>query len=789
MPGRRSGWGSIGQATYGGLVLLLCLQPARLARAQDPAAPPQDAAYDNPATSPATDPPSRVARLSIMDGSVSIEPASVNEFSPAEVNLPLTTGDRLWTDTGAVAELEAGQLAVRLGQSTDFTVTAMTDTLAQFGVAQGSVHLRAYALDPGTTTELDTQNVAVTVLAPGDVRVDVDPDGDSTVVTVFSGEVEIDGNGLQQTLRAGQRVKLVGTDPVAAQWLQGATSDGLDRFSAERDQAYESAEAAVQSYVNPDTVGAADLAQYGTWSNDEDYGQVWYPSGVAADWQPYCQGHWGWVAPWGWTWIESEPWGFAPFHYGRWAIAGGRWGWVPGPPVVHPVYSPGLVVFVNGGNGITAWFPLGPHEPYAPWYHSTVLYRNRVNVSGMANRNAAQVRKQYRVADRDLYADPLGARQRFANRSAGIVAISQASFAQGRRASAARVRVQPDQLAGAAVLPHPLVSPERRMVAPGASRAIPPRQGRPMLTSHRDQAIRTGPYGRATPQPAPQPAASSQPAPIERRGGRMYTIGPGETRARPAPERGTANNVPSQAERQPEPTQTARPGEDTQPRRGVQPNQPEPSAETPQIVIERPQRQGDSGRPNRGQQPSQRTQPGQTIVVPPQQQRNVEQEQQQQRSPMTIEGGVRPPNPARGTERLPDSTIAPAARQMRPEGPPAEERPLYNRAVPPPARPSFDQQRDAIQHSDPGRPLTPQQLDNLRESRPAGPPQVREAAPHPMPEPRGVPPAPRSEPAPRPMPEPRGASPAPRSEPAPAPHNSGPPPVSVPAATHGDAKK
>jgi len=155
-----------------GLVLALtaALATVPAARAQQTGdqgyPPPSSQAQDMAAGSDAaaTDPPSRVARLSIVAGSVSVEPASVNDFSPAELNDPLTTGDRVWTDNGAQAELEAGQLAVRLGESTDLTVTAMTDTLAQFGLGQGSVHLRTFALDQGTTTELDTPNVAVTVL-------------------------------------------------------------------------------------------------------------------------------------------------------------------------------------------------------------------------------------------------------------------------------------------------------------------------------------------------------------------------------------------------------------------------------------------------------------------------------------------------------------------------------------------------------------------------------------------------------------------------------------------------
>src|SRR5256885_3839541 len=44
------------------------------------------------------------------------------------------------------------------------------------------------------------------------------------------------------------------------------------------------------------------------------------------------------------SWVDDAPWGFAPFHYGRWTIVGGSWGWVPGPIRVRPWYAPALVV-------------------------------------------------------------------------------------------------------------------------------------------------------------------------------------------------------------------------------------------------------------------------------------------------------------------------------------------------------------------------------------------------------------------------------------------------------------
>jgi hypothetical protein len=745
----RSGWSTRALKLSPMLVLLGLVFST--ARAQQPdatqvSAPSGQESVDQTQISPSADPPTQVGRLSVAQGNVSVEPASVNQFSPADVNYPLTTGDRLWTDYNALAEVQGRQLAVRMAQTTDLTVTAMTDTLAQFGLGQGSVHLRTYALAPGTTTELDTPNVAVTVLATGDVRVDVDPTGEWTVVTVFAGVAEVDGNGLQQTVGEGQSLRLSGANPVSGQWVsRPQVRDALDTFSSQRDQAYEAGESAEQSYLNADTVGGAELQQYGSWQPEEDYGSVWFPASVPAGWQPYCYGRWTWVAPWGWTWIEAEAWGFAPFHYGRWAMFGGRWGWVPGPPVVHPVYAPALVVFVHPGGGATAWFPLGPNEPYAPWYHSSTLYLNRVNASNLYNRNFNQVREVYDTENRNVYVDPMGPRRQFENRAAGTVAVSQASFASGQPVRSSLLHLEPAQLFAAPMIAHPMVTPERAIVAPARAHAFPARLARPALASHQEQPIRNESL---LPQ-VTSSQTSGPPAPVERRGNNAAagTQAPNqvnqiEYRNSPS-EKSEANQ---QAGSEPE-THQNNPGHEPQPQtpRPAPEQTPATQSTYPNVPVHSAQPSQQAAQPSNPNQPppAART-PQQSRPAPSRYPGAITLGAQPQQSgqPMTIKGGETP-TAIRGTEQLPQAGAPEPRVEMQNEGP---QQRLYNRAVPPPTRPSFDQQRQAIQNTDPGRPLSPQQLDNLRENRPVGAPQMHEAVPHPAPTP---PAAPRSEPAPQ----------------------------------------
>lgn len=712
-----------------------------------------------PDTDPSQDPPSQVARISAMDGNVSYEPASVNDFAAAEMNYPLTTGDRLYADASSDAEFQTTNLAVRLGALTDLTITALTDSLTQLGLAQGVVHLRSYQLDPGATVELDTQNVAITVLQPGDARVETDPNSDTTLITVLSGQVQVDGNGIQMTLQSGQSVQLRGSQPVAAQWMQLERQDAFDSFSAERDAQYVNAFSAQSNDVNPETIGADDLAQYGQWQNDADNGPVWYPTGVAVDWEPYRNGHWIWVAPWGYTWVEAERWGFAPFHYGRWARFGNRWGWVPGPPVVRPIWSPALVVFV-GAPGVTAWFPLGPREPFVPWYHASTLYVNRVNVSNIYNRNTEQVRSGYNQRTTRLYPENFDNRN-YANRRNATVAMNQDDFAAGRRVDRNSLRGQQSQLGNAPIVPHPTVTPQRTSVVSAPPRAVPPRINRPALASRNDTRVTAppnpgsvaGPGGPRRTPPIHGPIVGT-PAPITR-----TPLPPAPTAPvqEPNPIHGqppVKGNPPSGRQPAPQPTapvQEPNPIHGQPPDRTNPPRQPQPAPQPTAPVQEPNPIHGQP--PVKGNPPPRQPVPNPAEPMPPVQQPNptrglppdrANPPRQPQPAPQpthTPPTSVQEPNPTRG--QPPVQTVNPP-RQPAPM--PQPERPLFNKAVPPAPHPSFEQQQRAIQQTDPGRPLSPSQTENVRQNRPPGPPQQQEAQ-HPAP-------APAPKPAPQTPPKP-----------------------------------
>src|SRR5438132_363815 len=102
--------------------------------------------------------------------------------------------------------------------------------------------------------------------------------------------------------------------------------------------------------------GDRELSGSGEWLDTPEYGTVWRPTSVDSDWRPYLYGHWEWTTV-GWAWVSDEPFGWAVYHYGRWAYMGSwGWAWVPGR-----VWAPAWVAW-RWGNGYAGWCPLGPRR-------------------------------------------------------------------------------------------------------------------------------------------------------------------------------------------------------------------------------------------------------------------------------------------------------------------------------------------------------------------------------------------------------------------------------------------
>lgn len=518
------------------LAIFLVFTAHTVATAQNASSAPNDQVQASGQNQTADqNPPSRVARLTQIQGDVSIQPSGVSQWTQATNNYPLTTGDRMYVDKNGRAELQMQHTVVHIWHYSDLSVTSLTDTFTQLGLSQGSLHVRTFELNPAHSVEVDTPNGALTVVQPGDFRVDCYTGDGGTVVTVNSGEVEVTGPGLTQSLGSRQSVRLTGTNPIALASLTLPGKDPFDAWSQQRDRQLLSSN--TRQHVNPDTVGSEDLNQYGTWTDTPGYGSVWYPTAVPAEWAPYSTGSWTWVAPWGWTWVDAAPWGFAPFHYGRWAYYGNRWGWVPGPYAVAPVYSPALVGFVGGpgfsvglgvgaGFGLSAWFPLGPGEPFYPWYHCSPAYFSQVNIT---NINRVSINRTTNITNinNTNYYNYYHNKNTFnnihyVNRNTAPTAVRANQFASGRAITpATAIHPSRQQMAHAQVIPHPFVAPTVRSVVPHPVHSVPVSSARPNLITPRFASTSAGvrnsaPFRATVEQNHGQhvPSAAARPVPV-----------------------------------------------------------------------------------------------------------------------------------------------------------------------------------------------------------------------------------------------------------------------------------
>src|SRR5438552_6397328 len=332
------------------------------------------------------DPPTRVARIGYVDGSVSLQPGGQGDWGSAAKNRPMTIGDKIWVDKDSRAELQAGVASIHLGSMTALSFLNLDQGITQMRLAEGSVNFRVSELRQGDLYEVDAPNLVFTVKEAGAFRIDVNDIGDSARVTVIRGEGEVTAGGKTYEVHPGERAEFNGTENIQYSIEKAPGPDGLDRWAAERDMKEDRSVSA--KYVSRDMVGYDDLDDYGEWRDEPEYGHVWYPREVAVGWAPYSYGYWNWVGPWGWTWVDYSPWGFAPYHYGRWNYFGGRWGWCPGPAFGYPVYGPAFVGFFGGGFGFgVGWFPLGFGEPFFPWFRCRHEFIERINVRNTFIRN------------------------------------------------------------------------------------------------------------------------------------------------------------------------------------------------------------------------------------------------------------------------------------------------------------------------------------------------------------------------------------------------------------------
>jgi Family of unknown function (DUF6600) len=485
------------------------------------------------------DPPSRVARLSYAQGAVSFQPAGTDDWIDASINRPVTTGDKLWSDSGSRAALHIGSASINLSQNTGFSFLNLTDNVAQLQLTAGTLRIRVKRLGDNENFEVDTPNLAFSILRPGIYKISVNDTGDNTTIEDRSGEGEVTGGGSAFTLHAGDLGTFAGTDQLSADVENiGDDEDDFDHWSEQRDH-HEDVSISAR-YVSDDAIGYDDLDDNGDWRPVPDYGNVWFPRAAVTGWAPYHYGHWAYVAPWGYTWVDDASWGFAPFHYGRWVSVNGAWGWIPCPPrpaaavyggpvYVRPVYAPALVAWVGGphfgvalgagGGGFAAgvnvgWFPLGPREVFVPSYPVSRGYVNNVNVSNTTVTTTV-VNNYYNTVVVNKTVNVTNVTYVNQRVPGAVVATSPQAFSSGQPVAKNFAKFDAREVASAPVAAQtPAAVPQREAVLGGRAAAS---KRPPAAVESRAIVAKTAP-------PPPPPSFAQRQEAIKSNGGRPISI-------------------------------------------------------------------------------------------------------------------------------------------------------------------------------------------------------------------------------------------------------------------------
>ncbi len=316
--------------------------------------------------------PPGVARISVVQsGTIVLTRSGKGKTQLAgSVNMPIFAGDYVaTTDADTLAELQLdGYTALRLSGAVGLRLAVNDAKTREVDIAQGLVELAVLHADEGMS-EIVTPNIVVRASKPGNYRIWVSTDG-QTSVTSRRGEVDLITPHGTYEVAGGKTILARGdADHPSLESVDQVVTDAFDDFNHERDRALFAA-LNENTNVPSDIAAYDDLDQYGHWADVSPYGQSWIPT-QSTDWAPYRDGSWVWGGGYGWTWVGNEPWGWLPYHYGSWFYATGYgWCWYPPSLGIAPVWVPAFVAFFNYGVSPYGygWIPLAPYETFYPWY-------------------------------------------------------------------------------------------------------------------------------------------------------------------------------------------------------------------------------------------------------------------------------------------------------------------------------------------------------------------------------------------------------------------------------------
>jgi len=298
-------------------------------------------------------------RLRLIQGSVQIMNQETGDWAPASINMPLNEGDRLWVPENSRLEIQVhGGVYIRADEQSSIDILSLSSDAMQLYMDHGHlyIHNRRGGIQ---TVQIDTPQSSIRSYDNSIMLLDVEEDS-TTEVQSLKGYVYAESREGKTRISSGSALTL--RPDGTAELAPIGTSDEWETWN--RDLDLQLMTVGESSRYLPDALQqySSDFDQNGRWIYVNEYGYIWNPTVIASEWAPYREGYWRLISG-HYAWISHEPWGWVPFHYGRWAhVMGIGWCWVP--PSIDDIYwGPGYVGWVNTPEYV-AWVPLAPGEIY-----------------------------------------------------------------------------------------------------------------------------------------------------------------------------------------------------------------------------------------------------------------------------------------------------------------------------------------------------------------------------------------------------------------------------------------
>ena len=272
----------------------------------------------------------RIVRLSDAKGHLALDRKTGNGFEQTMPNMPIVQGEKLRTADGyAEVEFEDNStLRLAPNSQVDFPLLVLRSSGAKAStmkVASGTVYVSTESTK-GNEFQLLIADAKLMVAPSTHLRLEVNES--RTVVSVFSGSVEVQRGAETTVVDKKQSLTLSGDQVTVAKKIEGEPFDQWDKESIDYHQRY----SAANTFAGGgNAYGLSDLNYYGNFINGGAFGSFWQPYLVGEGWSPYGNGVWAFYPGAGYSWVSPYPWGWLPYHSGAWSFYPGYgWGWQPG---------------------------------------------------------------------------------------------------------------------------------------------------------------------------------------------------------------------------------------------------------------------------------------------------------------------------------------------------------------------------------------------------------------------------------------------------------------------------